>query len=201
MPFVSVVGFIDKPVSSRIFSVRLYFFPVCRRLSRMQSPAPPRQSKNRRCSGGIVIAPHLDYRLSQSLASSPSPSCCASFLCVDTFLPSAGASHRRSLLRPLVGAKIGGAPGELFWRRISFTVCLSRWLHQQTRLVAHLLCVLIFFSRLQAPLKDAVSCAPSSEQKLEELRGNCSGAATRLPFVSVVGFINKLVSLRIFSVC
>ena len=67
------------------------------------------------------------------------------FLFVDIFLPSAGASHGRSLLRPLVGAKIGGAPEESILRRISFTVCLSRWLHRQARLVAHLFCVLIFF--------------------------------------------------------
>ena len=139
-------------------------------------------------------------RLSESLASSPSPSRCASFLCVDIFLPSAGASHGRSLLRPLVGAKIGGAPGESIWRRISFTVFLSRWLHQQARLVAHLFCVLIFFPHLQVPLTDAVSCTPSSEQKSEVLRGNRSCAASRLPFVSVTGFIAKPVSLRIFYV-
>ena len=96
---------------------------------------------------------------------------------------------------------MGGALGESFWRRISFTVCLSRWLHQQARLVTHLFCVLIFFCRPQAPLTDAVSYAPLSEQKLEVLRGNRSGGASRLPFFSGVGFINKTVSLRIFSVC
>ena len=47
----------------------LIFFTVCRCLSRTQSPAPPCQSKNRRCSGRINLAPHLYYRLSQSLAS------------------------------------------------------------------------------------------------------------------------------------
>ena len=108
----------------------LIFFPVCRRLSRTRSPAPPRRRKNCRCSGGIVLAPHLVYRLSQSLASSIRPSRCASFLCVDIFFPSAGASHRRSLLRPLVRENMGGALGESFWRRISSTVCLSRWLHR-----------------------------------------------------------------------
>ena len=86
-------------------------------------------------------------------------------------------------------------------RKFCFAICLSRWLHRQARLVAHLFCVLILFSHLQATLTDAVSCAPSSEQKSEVLRGNQSGAVSRLQFVSVVGFINKPVSLRIFSVC
>ena len=78
------------------------------------------------------VARVLLCRLSQLLASSTRPSRCASFLCVDIFFPSAGASHGRSLLRPLVGAKIGGAPGESILRRISFTVCLSHWLHRQS---------------------------------------------------------------------
>ena len=61
-------------------------------------------------------------------------------------------------------------------RELCFAVCLNRWLHQQARLVAHLFCVLIFFTvcrRLSRTQSPATPCPRK--------HGRCSGGIVMAP--------------------